>query len=430
MLPLLLVFVGVGPSKRAHEPERQVRSLRQGDIRNLLSGIDESSLPRVDAHFPVEAEESAAAGDGAEAQVGLLPIRLSAPTTPLPSVLPSTSQAALPLLRSQPGTELLAPPALCSQPGVELLPMPPALLEPGAELLPLPAIREMGAELMPMPAIREPGAELLSMPAVREPEAEVVLLPAQLEPGVGLLSMPAPLELGVGLLSMPALLKPGAELLLLPAIRKTGAEAEVVLLPAPLELGAGLLLMPAVREKEAEVVTNLLAVGTEPVTEPLPALYGEAPTVAPSLPLPTPIMTATPVPLPNIRSLESALLEKEAQWRDLASEAMQVAAAAYYKQCDEVAKALTRVHDDVEAECAHALAICSDLQLEVTQFECDNAELRIAASEGKLAALEQQQQLETLSAQLTQVRFWVRVSPSPSPTNPITLTQTQTLTLT
>ena len=306
----------------------------------------------------------------------------------------------------------------------------PALLEPGVGLLSMPAIREMGAELMPMPAIREPGAELLSMPAVREPEAEVVLLPAQLEPGVGLLSMPAPLELGVGLLSMPALLKPGAELLLLPAIRKTGAEAEVVLLPAPLELGAGLLLMPAVREKEAEVVTNLLAVGTEPVTEPLPALYGEAPTVAPSLPLPTPIMTATPVPLPNIRSLESALLEKEAQWRDLASEAMQVAAAAYYKQCDEVAKALTRVHDDVEAECAHALAICSDLQLEVTQFECDNAELRIAASEGKLAALEQQQQLEALSAQLTQVRFWVRVSPSPSPTNPITLTQTQTLTLT
>jgi hypothetical protein len=48
-----------------------------------------------------------------------------------------------------------------------------------------------------------------------------------------------------------------------------GPEAEVVLMPALLEPEVGLLSMPALREQGAELVANLLAVGTEPVTEPL-----------------------------------------------------------------------------------------------------------------------------------------------------------------
>ena len=40
-------------------------------------------------------------------------------------------------------------------------------------------------------------------------------------------------------------------------------------MPALLEPEVGLLSMPALREQGAELVANLLAVGTEPVTEPL-----------------------------------------------------------------------------------------------------------------------------------------------------------------
>ena len=67
----------------------------------------------------------------------------------------------------------------------------------------------------------------------------------------------------------------------MPAVR--GPEAVVVLMPALLEPEVGLLSMPALREQGAELVANLLAVGTEPVTEPLAyplcIQYSEAPTV-------------------------------------------------------------------------------------------------------------------------------------------------------
>jgi hypothetical protein len=67
-------------------------------------------------------------------------------------------------------------------------------------------------------------------------------------------------------------------------------------MPALLEPEVGLLSMPALREQGAELVANLLAVGTEPVTEPLAyplcivkhrdcALWHPR-----GLPLPTPIM--------------------------------------------------------------------------------------------------------------------------------------------
>ena len=53
----------------------------------------------------------------------------------------------------------------------------------------------------------------------------------------------------------------------MPAVR--GPEAVVVPMPALIEPEVGLLSMPALREQGAELVANLLAVGTEPVTEPL-----------------------------------------------------------------------------------------------------------------------------------------------------------------
>ena len=66
---------------------------------------------------------------------------------------------------------------------------------------------------------------------------------------------------------MPALLQQGVGLLSMPAVR--GPEAVVVPMPALIEPEVGLLSMPALREQGAELVANLLAVGTEPVTEPL-----------------------------------------------------------------------------------------------------------------------------------------------------------------
>ena len=233
-----------------------------------------------------------------------------------------------------------------------------------------------------------PGVQLVAVSPVQLPSVDnrqTHALPHALPP----LAATTPVEQHLPLPRATAAL---VQLPLPPPLAATPVEPDLLpmLSTVPVQLP-----LPPPREPTSQLALPSISLGKVPRSVSL----GKAP---PSISLgkvpvdlPVVLMTdAAPALIPSLRSMEEALQDAELMWRGVASEALQRADAAYEMQCEQVAAALVRVDNEVAAECARARSQCSELWIEATQLEVDNAELRVLAAEGQLEALQQQKLLE------------------------------------
>ena len=348
MLPVLLLLL-LGAPKR---PLDAASRLRQPNIQRALLGEPQPQPVLIDATFPIEA--GTAAGQSDLETVVLLPgVQLVAVS---PVQLPSVDN------RQTHALPHALPPLAATTPVEQHLPLPRATA--ALVQLPLPpplAATPVEPDLLPM----------LSTVPVQLP-LPPPLTTAPVEPDLLPMLASAPVQLP---LPPPLRVEPD----LPPVLTTTPVQLP---LPLPWEPTSQLALPSILLDK----VPHSVSLGKAPPSISL----GKVP-----VDLPVVLMTdAAPALIPSLRSMEEALQDAELMWRGVASEALQRADAAYEMQCEQVAAALVRVDNEVAADCARARSQCSELWIEATQLEVDNAELRVLAAEGQLEALQQQKLLE------------------------------------